>query len=234
MCDEEENHLLFSGKGYWMKYSAHSLLAAAVLMSVTMGGCESTATSKSAEEKTVAPAPAAPATPVAAAKPVAAPAAAPVAAPAAKPAAPVFADYGAAIKGAEGSEAVPVAKVLAAPADYNNKVVRISGKVIATCDHKGCWFTLGDSAANDVIFIKFKDPAEGRIIPLEAPGHDAILEGEFVIGKMSEKFARHLKEEAGASEEELEKIVGPQKVYTVKNVAVRIYGVKPADQNSKQ
>src|SRR5262245_39093358 len=55
------------------------------------------------------------------------------------------------------AEAVPVATVLAAPADYNGKYVRVTGVVRSVCEKKGCWMRV---AANDAkpgdadVFIK--------------------------------------------------------------------------------
>lgn len=146
----------------------------------------------------------------------------------------VYADYGEALKQGDSGESISAAAVLRTPQEYNRKLIRVKGKVLATCDNKGCWFTVGDPSVNEVIFIKFQDPPEGRLIPLNAPGHDAVLEGEFIIGKMSESFARHLKEEAQAPESEIDRIIGPQKVYTIRNVAVRIYGVESTGQKAKQ
>lgn len=192
-------------------------LAVVAAASMFVVGCESTGSKASSkpEAPAIAKAPAEAAAPKVAAAPVA------------------YADLGQALKLTDADN-IPVGKVLASPEEYNHKVVRVTGKVMGTCDDGGCWFSLGDSSTKEIIFIKFQEAQEGRVVPKDAPGHEAVLEGEFTIGSMSEQFARHLKEDAGASEEEVKKIVGPQKIYTVKNVAVRMYGVKSTGNVAQQ
>jgi hypothetical protein len=128
------------------------------------------------------------------------------------------------------ADAVPVAKVLAEPAAYNDKYVRVTGKVTQVCAKKGCWLRVapaeGSTAAAGDIFIKFRDPPAGRLIPMEAIGQNVTVEGTVKTGMMSERAARHFKEDGGASEEEVNKIVGPQKQMTITGAAVAIEGVE--------
>lgn len=140
--------------------------------------------------------------------------------------------FGAPFKLAD-QEIVPAEKVLADAATYSGKSLKIQGKVGAVCDEKGCWLTVTDSKSKDTIFIKFPDPKEGRLIPTEAVGHEVIVEGTFVVGKVSEKFAKHIKAEQGASEAELEKIVGPQPIMTFKTPGVEILGLAATTQPAK-
>src|SRR5262245_60471696 len=132
------------------------------------------------------------------------------------------------------AEAVPAAKVLSDPEKYKDQYVRITGKVSAVCEKKGCWLRVvpaqaakpGDAAALSDIFIKFQDPPAGRLVPMEAVGHDVTVEGTVKVGMMPERAARHFKEDAGASKEEIEKIVGPQKQMVIAGAGVAIEGVE--------
>jgi hypothetical protein len=120
-------------------------------------------------------------------------------------------------------QAVPIGKVLASPEQYKDKYVRLTGKVNAVCAKKGCWVrVVPDQQASAAakkgattqpmkdVFIKFKDPPAGRLIPMEANGKNAVVEGTLKVGQMSEAAARHFAEDGGASQEEINKIVGPQ------------------------
>jgi hypothetical protein len=128
------------------------------------------------------------------------------------------------------AQAVPASKVLANASDYDKKYVRLVGKVSSVCEKKGCWLRVvseqPNATADNDIFIKFQDPPEGRLIPMEAIGKKVVVEGTFKIGQMSEAQARHFKEDSGASQEELAKIVGPQKQFTIAGPVVAIEGVQ--------
>jgi hypothetical protein len=125
------------------------------------------------------------------------------------------------------ADAVGVEKVLANPEDFANKYVRMTGIVSAVCPAKGCWLrmTPEPGAGDGDVFVKFADPPEGRLVPMEAVGHDVVVEGVVKNGYMSQAQARHLKLDAGAPQEEIDKIVGPQKQVMVAQPAVTIDGV---------
>jgi hypothetical protein len=107
------------------------------------------------------------------------------------------------------SQTVAVEKVLAEPASYDGKTMRLAGKIHDVCARKGCWITMTDGS--ETLRIKFNCPIKGRLVPLEAKGHPAVVEGAVKLGEISEEVARHYKEDAGAPAEEIEKIKGPQK-----------------------
>ena len=64
-------------------------------------------------------------------------------------------------------------------------------------------------------------------MPAEAVGQQVTVEGTLKQGTLSEKAARHFKEDAGAPQEEIEKIVGPQKQLLVSGAVVQIQGIDP-------
>jgi hypothetical protein len=156
--------------------------------------------------------------------------------PAAQPAAEAqpakkIATFGPAQKLAASDE-VPVSKVLAAPEQYKDKYVRLTGKVTTVCPKRGCWVRIASDAkapAGEDVFVKFRDPSEGFLVPLEAAGHDATIEGTVKLGMISEAMARHFKEDAGAPQEEIEKIVGPQKQIVIAGPALAVEGIEKAE-----
>ena len=130
------------------------------------------------------------------------------------------------------ADTVPVSSVLASPDQYEGKYVRMSGVVTAVCPKKGCWMRVAsaDAKPGDAnVFIKFPDPPEGMYIPLEAVGHTTTIEGTVKNGTMSEAAARHFKQDAGASADEIAQVVGDQKQVMIAKPAVTIEGVGKAN-----
>jgi hypothetical protein len=123
------------------------------------------------------------------------------------------------------ADIVPVQKLLAEPASYDGKYVRVSGTVNNVCPKKGCWLTLHDEKTNQNLFVKFPDPEQGRLIPMDAVGKPAIVEGTVKVKEISEAMARHYKQDAGASQEEIEKITGPQKQISITNGSAKVAGL---------
>ncbi len=124
---------------------------------------------------------------------------------------------------------VPVQTLLAEVDKYEGRFVRITGAVAEVCPKKGCWLKLG--GAEEALFVKFTCPIDGRLIPTEAIGKTAIIEGTVKVKQISEAEARHYKEDAGASLEEIARIVGPQKQITVAAPAARIAGLAKAESS---
>jgi len=162
----------------------------------------------------------------------------------AEPAKQPMAVYGGEQKMAD-QKAVPISTVLANPAAYKDKYVRLTGTVTSVCAKKGCWLRVapdkttasaGAAAAPTTqpmkdIFIKFQDPPAGRLIPMEASGKTAVVEGTLKVGRMPEAAARHFAEDGGASEAEISKIVGPQPQLVLTGPVVAIEGIeKPTEQ----
>lgn len=135
-----------------------------------------------------------------------------------------FTDFGKPMKLKDG-DAVCVKKILADQTTHDGKFIRVAGKVDSVCAKRGCWLRLGDGSSKETLFVKFTCPVKGRLIPMDAVGKLAIIEGTLKIVEISEEEARHYKEDAGASKEEIAKIVGPQKSVQMSAPAARIAGV---------
>lgn len=123
----------------------------------------------------------------------------------------------------------PVKALMSNPESYDGKFVRVSGTVAKVCEKKGCWLMLGEGAGKPAMFVKFTCPInDSRLIPMEAVGKEAIVEGKLTIKTISEEEARHYKEDAGASAEEIAKIVGPQKQVTIAAPSAQIADLSQA------
>ena len=125
---------------------------------------------------------------------------------------------------ADAAPLVTVNQLMANPGNYDGKAARVSGTVAKVCAKKGCWLTLAD-ADQEGLFVKFTCPIDGRLIPADAVGKQAIVHGTIRVKEITEEEARHYKEDAGASAEEIAKIVGPQKQVTVAAPSAEIAGL---------
>jgi hypothetical protein len=89
-----------------------------------------------------------------------------------------------AIRGAETfgtaptlSEVTPIAQVLARPADFQGKTVRVEGVVTAVCTMMGCWMALAptDAPKGPAVLIKVDDGV--IVFPISARGKRATAQG---------------------------------------------------------
>lgn len=145
------------------------------------------------------------------------------AAPVGNAAETVSATFGQPAPEASNAPVVPVEELQANIAKYDGKPLRVTGKVSDVCAKKGCWLKLG--SGGEPLFVKFTCPVGDRLIPAEAVGKDAVVEGTVKVVEISERQARHFKEDAGAPPEEIAKIVGPQKQYIVASPSARVLGI---------
>ena len=117
-------------------------------------------------------------------------------------------------------------QVAADPGRYTGEFIRVSGTVENVCARKGCWLTLAGESGGEPIFVKFTCPTgDARLIPMDAMGHRAIVEGRLEFEELSEADARHLAEDAGKSADEIARISGVQKRLRMASSGARVYGV---------
>lgn len=88
---------------------------------------------------------------------------------------------------AKDAPVVPLATVLASPAEYTKNPVVVEGVITQACERKGCWMQLGGMR------VTFKDYA--FFVPLDSKGMQARAEGVTTVKKLSKKEADHLEEE---------------------------------------
>jgi hypothetical protein len=86
---------------------------------------------------------------------------------------------GAGTKYGEGvnlEKAVPIADLLAQPADYLGKTIRVDGTITGVCKKRGCWMQLTDEDGNGVR-IKVEDGV--IVFPATSMGRQASAQGVF-------------------------------------------------------
>jgi len=91
-------------------------------------------------------------------------------------------------------EPLPLATVLAKPADYIGKTIQVKGKITEVCEMMGCWMDLTNDEGQK-LRIKVND---GEIeFPKNAAGKTAVAEGRFdKIELTKEQAIERAKEEA--------------------------------------
>lgn len=113
-------------------------------------------------------------------------------------------DYGAPMP--EG-EAVPLAAVLAAPAE--GAEVKVEGRITEVCQKEGCWLVLADGT--EFARVKMKDHAFG--VPSDANGRAQVY-GTLSVVEVEEAEAEHLVEDGATAPAARE--------YRIEAVAVRL------------
>lgn len=79
----------------------------------------------------------------------------------------------------------PLASVIARPAEFEGKAVRVEGVVTAVCELAGCWMALAPSAGASGQTLRFKVEDGVIVFPLSARGRRASAQG------IVERIARH-------------------------------------------
>lgn len=128
--------------------------------------------------------------------------------------------YGANLKQAR---TIPAETVFDNPDAYDGRTVRLTGTIDAVCEKRGCWLTLrrGERILR-ARFVESGECTKGFFVPRDAAGRDVLLEGMVRQEELSEATARHYLEDGGASEAEINQIVGPQKALAIVCTGVAI------------
>ena len=80
---------------------------------------------------------------------------------------------------------------------------QVTGTVVASCQNKGCWMTL-DGGNGQTMMVSFKD--YGFFVPMDMAGKQVVIEGIAEIRTVGVDEQRHLAQDGGASEEEINAI----------------------------
>lgn len=115
------------------------------------------------------------------------------------------------------AESVHIAEIMADPAAFVGKKVRIEGRIKDVCSMKGCWIEIEDEDGDKALKVKVND---GEIVfKTESIGSHAIAEGEIYEIDLSEEqavsYMAHLAEEKG-EEFDPATVEGPMKIYQIK------------------
>jgi hypothetical protein len=124
-----------------------------------------------------------------------------------------------------GLKAFPAATVVEHIARFDGKLVAVTGKVVDVCPKKGCWMSLEAGEGVTPVFVRFQDYS--FFVPRNSQGHQAVLIGRASKTQIDEATARHFLEDAGASQEEIEKVKGPQD--TIEIIATSVAMDRPAE-----
>ncbi len=134
-----------------------------------------------------------------------------------------YADFGKPMK-TDVAKVVPVAQVISDCDRYDGQTLRVKGIVSSVCAKKGCWLRM-KGGGDDSVFVKFTCPVEGRLIPMDAVGHEVVVEGTLKVEEISEADARHYAEDSGKPATVIASIVGPQKQVRMMAPAARVFGL---------
>lgn len=96
--------------------------------------------------------------------------------------------------GAIGSaDKVSLKKVLADPAKYSGKTVRVEGVIVRSCKMEGCWMELAPKADGQSMRVKMKGHA--FFVPLDSAGLKAKVEGTVSVKTLTKDHVDHLIED---------------------------------------
>lgn len=86
------------------------------------------------------------------------------------------------------------------------KNLKLKGTVHEACQVKGCWMTMS-LPDNHTMRVTFKD--YGFFVPVDCSGKTAVVEGQLTKQIISVEELKHLAQDAGKSDTEIESIVQP-------------------------
>lgn len=99
--------------------------------------------------------------------------------------------------------------------------INFESTVKSVCKVKGCWMTLALDDDNENARISFKDYS--FFVPKDIEGKDVIVSGTAVKNVLSVDHLKHLAEDAGKPQEEIDAITQPEETYSfiAKRVLIR-------------
>lgn len=108
-----------------------------------------------------------------------------------------------------GEGAIPVEGLLAALEGKDSVKVKLSGKILSTCQVKGCWMKMG-LAEDSEMRVTFKD--YGFFVPKEGmEGKETVIEGYAKQIETDVATLKHYALDAGKSQEEIDAITTPKR-----------------------
>lgn len=89
-------------------------------------------------------------------------------------------------------QVTPAATLLANPAEYQGKTLKVSGKIGEVCQAKGCWMVIADQ--DKTMRVLMKDHAFG--VDMDIAGQDCMVEGTVTVRELDPEFIEHLASES--------------------------------------
>lgn len=85
-------------------------------------------------------------------------------------------------KGVAAADTVKVSDLMANPDAWVGKTIRLQGKAVGVCEHRGCWINLASDVEGQVVRVKVKD---GEIVfPPEILGDMVVAEGVWTANQL--------------------------------------------------
>lgn len=104
--------------------------------------------------------------------------------------------------------------------DKETVEVKLTGDVAAVCQMSGCWVDI-DMGNDEIIHVTFKD--DSFVLPKDATGKTAVIEGLATYEEIPVDMLRHLAEDDGKTREEIDAITEPKLEYTFVAKGVILY-----------
>lgn len=122
------------------------------------------------------------------------------------------------------AEILPVSAAIAQSETLQGETVAVEGTVSKVCSVKGCWMTLTAENGETFRVIVPKDEAGEYVFtfPMDATGATAQIVGQFAVETEDVETQRHLAEDGGASEEEVQAITEPKTTYVLTAQGARL------------
>lgn len=96
------------------------------------------------------------------------------------------------------ADPVGIDRILAEPAAFQGKTVRVEGMVVDVCPKRGCWFEMAGETAGAK--LKFKVTDGEMVFPVESKGMYATAQGQVMVKELtleqSKEYAEELAKEA--------------------------------------
>lgn len=96
--------------------------------------------------------------------------------------------------------------------DKESLDVKLVGNVAAVCQMSGCWMDV-EMSNGETVHVTFKDDA--FVLPKDAAGKKAVIEGVATYEEIPVSMLKHLAEDEGKSQEEIDAITKPAMEYTL-------------------
>ncbi len=97
--------------------------------------------------------------------------------------------------GVKLTETTPIDAILAEPAKFHGKTVRVEGMITDVCPKRGCWFELAGSGPGQKLRFKVTDGE--MVFPMDAKGQRATAEGVIAVRELSiEESKQHAEYQA--------------------------------------
>ncbi len=124
---------------------------------------------------------------------------------------------------------VKISELYSTPDPHLGKTVRIEGRVVGVCEHRGCWIELASDREFESMIVKVED---GVItFPVEATGKWAVAEGTFAKIELdmeqTRKYEEHQCQEEGRKFDPA-LVTEPKVLYRLQGIGAVISDQAPA------